>query len=466
MALDSSYYLPLPSNYSLSDNAIFLIKPFGSNQYYTANIGQLKKANVLGSGGSNESFIFVQQTGDYTLPDYSIEEKAINGLGKNYLVRGNSTNTISVPTSWTQGNSIPIDNTKDNYFFTQVQFGKVIYNVVTDTSPDTVAPSFVSAVTTNANLITVTFSKALAGTSNFTSSGFTISTQTIVGSSVQIVPISAITQGQSLSITGGNTLTNSTGEASFAGLLNQTVTNNISSFTNTKSVGPFTSSQKLKTQLNPVNLGFGSGGTDNEFSISGYFYNSATTSNSQVIISASDNSSANYFYELSINSSNKLSFLLYNSDASAAIGKVTSATLPTNTWIFYTITYNANKLSSGITITLNGTSVSTTDNPFGSYNGMAAFTSSSVVTLGGFANLTTYTYLGLFDEVAIWDKALSGSEIINIYNNGTVKDLYTSSAVANLKSWWRFENNLIDSGPNGYNLSSSSPVTYSSNKPS
>lgn len=53
-----------------------------------------------------------------------------------------------------------------------------------------------------------------------------------------------------------------------------------------------------------------------------------------------------------------------------------------------------------------------------------------------------------FDEVAIWDEALTASEITAIYNSGSTFDLqsdsgdYTSSS--NLQYYYRFENNFSD----------------------
>ncbi len=44
---------------------------------------------------------------------------------------------------------------------------------------------------------------------------------------------------------------------------------------------------------------------------------------------------------------------------------------------------------------------------------------------------------GNIDEASIWDKALSSSEIADIYNSGDPTNLADHSAAANIVSWWR-----------------------------
>ena len=62
---------------------------------------------------------------------------------------------------------------------------------------------------------------------------------------------------------------------------------------------------------------------------------------------------------------------------------------------------------------------------------------------------------GNIDEVAVWDSALSSSQITNIYNNGTPGNLLSFSPVA----WWRMGDNnnatgttIVDQGSGGNNL--------------
>jgi len=76
------------------------------------------------------------------------------------------------------------------------------------------------------------------------------------------------------------------------------------------------------------------------------------------------------------------------------------------------------------------------------------FPSSANMDFNGLKNIigayydTSYTFTGLIDEVAVWDTALSASDVTSIYNNGKVIDLsksasYGTDRTDNLKLWLR-----------------------------
>jgi hypothetical protein len=55
-----------------------------------------------------------------------------------------------------------------------------------------------------------------------------------------------------------------------------------------------------------------------------------------------------------------------------------------------------------------------------------------------------------YDGVSIWNVALSGSEVTEIYNNGTPMNLENHSRAANLVGFWNYEgngNNTVSGGP-------------------
>lgn len=54
----------------------------------------------------------------------------------------------------------------------------------------------------------------------------------------------------------------------------------------------------------------------------------------------------------------------------------------------------------------------------------------------------SFFYSGSVNQVSIWDKALSQTEIDEVYNSGKPKDLKRHSAVANILSWWEFSKSL------------------------
>ena len=47
----------------------------------------------------------------------------------------------------------------------------------------------------------------------------------------------------------------------------------------------------------------------------------------------------------------------------------------------------------------------------------------------------------LYNDVTIWNKELSASEVTSLYNSGTVMDAETHSAESNLIGYWKFESN-------------------------
>jgi hypothetical protein len=77
---------------------------------------------------------------------------------------------------------------------------------------------------------------------------------------------------------------------------------------------------------------------------------------------------------------------------------------------------------------------------------------------------------GLIDEVAFWDKALSVSEVGDVYNSGTPGDL---SSMSNLTNWWRMGDinggsgvTVADQGSEGSDGTLTNGPTYSSDVPS
>ena len=83
--------------------------------------------------------------------------------------------------------------------------------------------------------------------------------------------------------------------------------------------------------------------------------------------------------------------------------------------------------------------------------------------------VVTSPWNGLIDEVAFWDKALSASEVGDVYNSGTPGDL---SSMSNLTNWWRMGDingksgvTIEDQGSEGADGTLINGPTYSSNVP-
>ena len=79
-------------------------------------------------------------------------------------------------------------------------------------------------------------------------------------------------------------------------------------------------------------------------------------------------------------------------------------------------------------------------------------TNSNTFQIGGSDTNTSDPFLsswyssfdGAIDEVSYWNKALSSSEVTELYNSGSAADLSSHSAVSNLVSWWRMGDNASD----------------------
>lgn len=95
------------------------------------------------------------------------------------------------------------------------------------------------------------------------------------------------------------------------------------------------------------------------------------------------------------------------------------------------------------------------------------------IEIGYFAQANSQYFNGLIDEVAIWNDALTASEVTKIYNSGSPINIgsndgnYTSAS--NLQGWWRFEENtgtsIADSSSNSNSATLVNGPTFSTTTP-
>lgn len=140
-----------------------------------------------------------------------------------------------------------------------------------------------------------------------------------------------------------------------------------------------------------------------------------------------------------------------NCDAGTSISRGSSSAYPfvCGSWVHVVLTYNGSSASTGLHIWRNAASAD------GTISG-GPLTSTIVTTapfqLGAWTSSSYYT--GRMDEVAVYDKVLSGAEIAWIYNSGEPRALDDSGCPSNLVAWWRMGEwdvpsklTLLDSGP-------------------
>lgn len=151
-------------------------------------------------------------------------------------------------------------------------------------------------------------------------------------------------------------------------------------------------------------------------------------------------------------------------------GAETGVILSPDTW--YHICWVADRNSSSATshLYVDGSSVtiSTSSGYMGTlHNTSTAFTSNENLTIGARSNAGVFTK-GLIDEPAIFDTALSASDITLIYNNGTAG---RNLSPLNPVGWWRMGDNdggsgttITDQGSGGNDGTLNEP-TFSTDTP-
>jgi hypothetical protein len=179
-------------------------------------------------------------------------------------------------------------------------------------------------------------------------------------------------------------------------------------------------------------LSFGDGSTDSAFSISAWI-NADVTTNFRIAAKGSGTSNREWLFTLDTNS--KFTLALYDLDHNNMINGRYDTALSSGTWYHLLATYDGNKNISGLKLYINGISVQVTNNSAGSYGGMHE--TSGDLTIGswdvsGYAN-------GKINEVTIWNKELSSSEVTELYNSGNLISPQSLSFFSNIISHWSLD---------------------------
>lgn len=180
--------------------------------------------------------------------------------------------------------------------------------------------------------------------------------------------------------------------------------------------GNFNGSTSKILISSPVGLSFGNGTTDSPFTISFWIKSNDLSSNPRIFDKRNISNSSDKEYRVIIVSS-LLSFTVFDDSSGANIGKRTINTIPLNTWVHFTLTYDGSSSLSGINIYINGSSETTTDIANGTYTAMESL--GEPVTIGKDAQFTN-TLSGQMDEIIFWSKELTQSEAATIYNEGVL----------------------------------------------
>ena len=167
-------------------------------------------------------------------------------------------------------------------------------------------------------------------------------------------------------------------------------------------------------------LSFGDNIDDKPFSIEAWIYMNDSSVGNFCIVSKMTTQDDNGEYFFLVNSDEKLYLLLNEDDeASGEYGATPSLASYNKQWIHCVGTYDGRGGASacdGINIYINGSAQSLTRSGFGSYTAMN--NTSADFIIGKRTGLAGQEADGMIDEVRIYQKELSASEVTKNYNNG------------------------------------------------
>lgn len=119
-----------------------------------------------------------------------------------------------------------------------------------------------------------------------------------------------------------------------------------------------------------------------------------------------------YWGTVRLRSTGNVEWYWYDASTVAhSIASTTGSVITTGGWYHVTATFD--KASTTATLYLNGQSVGTTTSPNIERGGVA----NPLIGIHQQADLTTFAFNGLIDDVRIYNRALSASEISALYNN-------------------------------------------------
>lgn len=165
--------------------------------------------------------------------------------------------------------------------------------------------------------------------------------------------------------------------------------------------------------LDSNNLSFGNGSVDTPFSVSFWMNMTVAPASNDFMIYKRDGS--NREWQITASSGRVLGASLWSQNGSTNSIQVAFTTaLTLNTWYYITITYDGGGLAAGLKLYINSVNdLIGAGGNIGTYVAMSNTT--APFEIGRF---NSGFYDGLIDELAIFSKELSQSEIDIIYNNG------------------------------------------------
>ena len=117
------------------------------------------------------------------------------------------------------------------------------------------------------------------------------------------------------------------------------------------------------------------------------------------------------------------------------IGRATAAlTSKEGEWLHVVGTYDGGTASSGVKVYVNGVQSDEANAEVNPGSFVAMENLGGAVKVGMYSN---HYANGSITETSLWDKELSSTEVLELFNDGKALDALTHSATANIKGYWR-----------------------------
>jgi len=132
-------------------------------------------------------------------------------------------------------------------------------------------------------------------------------------------------------------------------------------------------------------------------------------------------------------------FFLVNTWTSPSTGGYVSGFINDGVWRNFIVTYDGTSVVSGFKMYTNGVSGTVSNYPSNTL-ALNSMKNTDPIQLGSWwGDSTQYGWNGNLNDVAVWDRVLTGAEATEIYNSGDPDDLLQHSASSSLVAYWTFD---------------------------
>ena len=196
----------------------------------------------------------------------------------------------------------------------------------------------------------------------------------------------------------------------------------------TRSIPYSSYSMEFDGTADVVTIGSTSLGITSAISISAWVKTTDTASSYKVIFCEDNTSGTNRSWNLFVNSSRKLSFIVWNTDGSLNyLVRTNIDEVQDGNWHHVVATYDGTTNADGIKLYVDGSPESMTATSTG-----IRTTASLEPTIGGLTNSGGWYWPGSLSNIGVWSSALTQDQILTIYNGGVPNDISSLSPIG----WW------------------------------